>query len=185
METLQAIMTRRSCKQFRPDPVDRDRLETLLAAAVRAPNHFLTQPWHFHVVTGGARRRLAALRAEQMAAGGRAGAEKIARHVREIETVPALILVSAHAGRGPEEQRENYAATACAIMNMLLAAHAHGLGAIWRTGSLLAYGPLREWLGLTPAQELIGSVYVGYPDGAPAPPTPRAPWPEKTTWLAD
>lgn len=184
MDALTAILTRRSCKRFRPDPVERERLETLFAAAVRAPNHRLTEPWHFYVVTGPARRRLAALREQQLRAGGQADPEKIARNVAELETVPALILVGCQQGRNPEEQRENYAATACAIQNLLLAAHAQGLGAIWRTGQFLEYPALREWLHLAPGQDLVASVYVGWPAEAPRE-TPRTPWPQKVTWLEE
>src|SRR5918992_1017688 len=57
METYQAIMTRRSV--HRPDPgrvPSRDIVEKLLAAAVRAPSHHLTQPWRFIVLTGDALR---------------------------------------------------------------------------------------------------------------------------------
>ncbi len=183
MDTLEAILTRRSAKRYRPDPVDRAMLETMLAAAVRAPNHFLTQPWYFHVVTGSARRRLAALRAEQLRAGGQADADKIARNVHELETIPAVMLVSQQAGRNPEEDRENYAATACAIQNMLLAAHAQGLAAIWRTGNFLSDEALRAWLALPPERTLVGLVYVGYPETVVE--TPRIPWSEKTTWLTE
>lgn len=169
------------CKRFAPDPVDRAHIEAMLAAAVRAPNHRLTEPWRFFVVTGAARAQLAALREEQMRAAGRWDEERIRRVAGELAQVPVWIVVACRQGRDPEETRENYAAVACAVQNMLLVAHGRGLGANWRTGQFLAYPPLRQWLGVAEDEELVAAVEVGYPAG-PLPETPRTPWQEKTVW---
>lgn len=45
MELLEAIQTRRSIRQFRPDPVPRALLQEILQAALRAPSSINTQPW--------------------------------------------------------------------------------------------------------------------------------------------
>ena len=63
MDAIDAIQRRTSVRRFRPDPVPRDTIARLLDAAVRAPNHKLTEPWRFAVLTGAARDRLADLRA--------------------------------------------------------------------------------------------------------------------------
>ena len=63
MDAISAIRRRTSVRRFRPDPVARETVETLLDCAVRAPNHKLTEPWRFAVLTGAARDRLAELRA--------------------------------------------------------------------------------------------------------------------------
>jgi len=63
MDAIDAIQRRTSVRRFRPDPVPRETLERLLECAVRAPNHKLTEPWRFAVVTGAARARLADIRA--------------------------------------------------------------------------------------------------------------------------
>lgn len=183
MDVLTAILSRRSTKRFRPDPVPRGAIERLLEAAVRAPNHWLTEPWHFYVVTGAGRDRVADLRARQMRESGETDADRISRHTVEIRTIPALIFVSVRAGRSEQETRENRLATAAAVMNMLLAAHGQGLGAIWRTGQFIHYEPLREYLGVPENAEIIAQVYVGYP--AERRDTPRTPWQEKTTWVAE
>ena len=65
MDAIDAIQRRTSVRRFRPDPVPRETLERLLECAVRAPNHKLTEPWRFAVVTGAARARLADIRARQ------------------------------------------------------------------------------------------------------------------------
>src|SRR5690349_7534220 len=50
MKVLDAIQNRRSIKRFTDRPVSRDEIETVLAAAVLAPNHRLTFPWRFYVL---------------------------------------------------------------------------------------------------------------------------------------
>ena len=49
METLEAIHTRQSIGQVKPDPVPRELIEKLLSAAVQAPNHYKVRPWRFVV----------------------------------------------------------------------------------------------------------------------------------------
>ena len=56
----EAILSRRSLRAFRPDPVPRETLERILALASRAPSGTNIQPWHVYVVAGEARERLCA-----------------------------------------------------------------------------------------------------------------------------
>jgi nitroreductase len=64
MDAITAIHERTSVRRFRPDPVPREVVEQLLECAVRAPNHKLTEPWRFAVLTGVARDRYAEIRAK-------------------------------------------------------------------------------------------------------------------------
>src|SRR5918998_3320001 len=63
MDAITAIKGRTSVRRYRPDPIARDLVEHLLECAVRAPNHKLTQPWRFAVITGAAKERYAEIRA--------------------------------------------------------------------------------------------------------------------------
>ena len=51
MELLEAIYTRRSIRQYRPEPVSAEAVRTLLGAAMMAPSAGNVQPWQFVVVT--------------------------------------------------------------------------------------------------------------------------------------
>ncbi|MGK3206313.1 nitroreductase [Amycolatopsis sp. MEPSY49] len=55
-----ALLTRRSCRAFRPDPVPRAEIERLLALAARSASNSNCQPWRVHVLTGAAKRALSA-----------------------------------------------------------------------------------------------------------------------------
>jgi nitroreductase len=74
--------------------------------------------------------------------------------------------------------QEEYLAGAVAVQNMLPAAHSLGLAACWRTADRSRHPEVREWFGLSGRDEVIGLVYVGWPDpDRPTPPdeAPRPP----------
>ncbi|HEV7976083.1 nitroreductase [Amycolatopsis sp.] len=53
-----ALLSRRSCRAFLPDPVPRTELERLLTLAARSASNSNSQPWHVHVLTGAAKHGL-------------------------------------------------------------------------------------------------------------------------------
>ncbi|MCM8750685.1 nitroreductase [Thermomicrobiaceae bacterium CFH 74404] len=181
---LALLRSRRSMPRVRPERPPRELIEQVIDAAVWAPNHHLTQPWRFVVLTGEARRELG----EAMARG------KVARE-REVDPAkldalrrkplraPVIVAVGViPASRKPEVEIEEICAGAAAIQNLLLAAHGLGLAAIWRTGEAAFDPEVKAFLGLPPDAHLLGFVYLGYPDGEP-PQRPRRPAAEVTRWL--
>jgi nitroreductase len=77
---------------------------------------------------------------------------------------------------------ENYAATSAACQNILLAAHALGLGAIWRTGDWSRDAKVKEFFGFAEDQHIAGFIYVGYPETA-GEPAPRPLFEDRTVWM--
>jgi nitroreductase len=74
-----------------------------------------------------------------------------------------VIVVAALPSREPGViESEEIAAVAAAVQNMLLAAEALGLGAMWRTGEAARDPRVREHLGLPAEAHLVAFVYVGY-----------------------
>lgn len=184
MELFEAIHTRQSVSKVKPDPVPRELIEKLLAAAAQAPNHHKVRPWRFMVLTGQARERLGeamgrALRRRNPAALDEAVAVERAKPLR----APVLIAVGVDRPSQPKvAEIENVSAASAAAQNLLLAAHALGLGAMWRTGDAAFDSEVKAALGLAPDQHLVGFIYVGYPlAGMPPPSRPGAE--DRTTWL--
>ena len=68
-----ALLSRRSVRAFRPDPVPRDTVERILALASRSPSGSNVQPWSVHVLTGAPLDRLVAAMLEQAARAGESG----------------------------------------------------------------------------------------------------------------
>ena len=187
-----AIFARRSIRTFTDRPVERAVVERLLDAATQAPNHRLTRPWRFFVLDrpGQMRDRLAQL-AEDVAwrslpepRDERARARARAK-AAEILAVPVLIIAYSVPGRDADETRENYAAVACALQNLQLAAVEEGLASGWSTGGITRAPEFREVLGAEPGWELVGALYVGYPTSQTLPARERPGAATFTRWLCD
>ena len=184
MDVFEAIHNRHSQGKVKPDPVPREIIEKLLDAAVQAPNHYKVRPWRFVVLIGEGRNRLGdVMAASQRARHPEFPVEAFAK-CREVPLrAPVVIAVGVDK---PIEAKvleiENVAATAAAIENLLLAAHAIGLGAKWRTGEWARDLMVKEFLGFEPDQHIIGFIYLGYPEFE-AEPALRPPFEDRTVWM--
>jgi nitroreductase len=187
MDAITALTTRTSVRHFRLDPVARELIERLLDCAVRAPNHKLTQPWRFVVLTGSARDRFAEIRArhrlKRFADPGvpeaLAAADKVRREARE---TPVYIVVSVAVSDDEITREEDYAAAMMATANLMTAAHSLGLGTYLRTGGVMRDPALLELAGVPPSFRVVGVLSLGYP-ARDEQPRPRRPASELTRWL--
>jgi nitroreductase len=187
MDAITAIQRRTSVRRFRPDPVPRETFERLLDCAVRAPNHKLTQPWRFAVLTGAARSRLAEIRARHRSkryadpesAEARAGAEKVRREALD---TPAFIVVMCAVNADELTREEDYASAMMATQNLMIAAESLGLGSYLRTGGVMRLPELAELVGLDEGFRVVGVVSLGFPAETAAP-TRRRPAAELTRWV--
>ena len=186
---LATIRARRSAPHVRPEAPPRHLIELLLEAGNYAPNHYLTQPWRFTVLTGDARRRLGLAALEGIRERWPLeDAEKAATRDRTVPEgflrAPVVIAVAAAPPGHPHtEPWEELVATAAATQNVLLAAHALGLAAYWRSNGTQLES-VRRFLELEPGTVLVGFVYVGYPDPAQAlPDKPRRPHSDFVRWM--
>jgi nitroreductase len=167
MDLFDAIYQRQSLGKVKPDLVPHEVIEQLLKAAVQAPNHHRVRPWRFIVLSGAARERLGDVMAESK----RLAAPETPENVLDIERsrplrAPVIIAVGVDKPTEPKViEVENVCAAAAAVENLLLAATALGLGAIWRTGPAALEPRVKQFLGLASDQHLIGLVYLGYPEG--------------------
>lgn len=187
MDAIDAIQRRTSVRRFRPDPVPRETLARLLECAVRAPNHKLTQPWRFAVLTGAARVRFAGLRARHRlerytdpgSEEARAGADKVRR---ETEETPAFVVVMCAQSPDEHTREEDYAATMMATENLMIAAESLGLGTYLKTGGIMRDPDLAGLAGLEAGFRIVAVVSVGYPL-EPEPPRRRRPAESLTHWV--
>jgi nitroreductase len=187
MDVMTAIRTRRTHHEFRPDPVPREVVEACLDAATWAPNHKLTEPWEFYVFTGDMKERLARLRGElklQKHADPESeqARRSYGRAYGEMATAPWAILVAMPVADDPHRRQEDYAACACAILNLMLAAHAQGVAAYWGTGPLIHHPETHRLLGVPEGRQGVGLVLLGRPAAEPPVP-PRTPASGKTRWF--
>lgn len=159
-----AIRDRRSIGRVAPDPLPRALIAELIDAAIQAPNHHLTCPWRFVVLTGDARREVGEAHARAVAR-MKPGhpAAGLAKEAALLERAPVVIACCVAGAADPAQAREDRDTVAAGIQNMLLTAHARGLAAIWRTGTMTAEPEVAEALGIGAGDAIVGLVYVGRP----------------------
>jgi len=189
MDVMEAIAGRRSVRRFAPREVPRDLLRELLAAACAAPAPHHSRPWRFVELGPESRLRLA----EAMAAAWRADLEadgqprevierSLARSRRQLAEAPLLLLACLEqegARRWPDRrrrraERDMYAQSlGAALQNLLLAAHACGLGGYLKGAPLFCQAAVAQALGLPSGWEPAFLVLLGYPaEGFRPPPRP-------------
>jgi len=145
MNTIEAIKTRRIIKEFKPEPLEREKVMEWLEAASYAPNHRMTEPWEIKFVGPQTRAAL--------------------RHKTDFGGAPVVLLLTSKGSDNPLEREENALATACFAQNFLLAAHSAGAGTFW--SSLAASPQSRAILGIPDKDDVIGIFGVGYPAAEP------------------
>ena len=184
MDIFEAINNRYSVSNVKVDSLPRDVIEKLLDAGNRAPNHYKVRPWRFIVLTGNARNKLGDVFAASFAERNPGLPPEGLDKTRALPLrAPVVIAVGVDK---PAEAKvlevENLSAVSAACQNILLAAHASGLGAKWRTGEWARDAKVKEFLGFTADQLIAGFIYVGYPEvmGGPA---SRPSYEDRTTWM--
>jgi len=108
-----------------------------------------------------------------------------ALEVERARSLRAPLLIAVGVDK-PTDQKvleiENICAAAAACQNLLLAVHALGLAAMWRTGPA-AYDPgIKRFLGFDVDQHLIGFIYIGYPESERIP-HERPGFEDRVTWI--
>lgn len=189
---MSVYRARRSLKPLAMDPareIPRALLTELLEDAHWAPTHGLTQPWRFHVFAApAARARLADTLQEiydTITPQPRRDADKRAKLGAAPRHAPVVIALFAKvepAGKIPEW--EEIAAVSCAVQNLMLSAHEHGLGSYWSSPLPACSPELARCLDLDPAtHRALGLLYLGWPRPDHSPPrSTRAPLAERVLW---
>ena len=152
---LELLMTRRSIRKYRDTPVSEEAVEKILRAAMAAPSAGNEQPWHFVVI----RDRDTMVRIAE-----------VHPHAQMLKEAPLCIAVLADLALARYEGCW-VQDTSAATQNILLAAHALGLGAVW-LGVHPVEGRERdvgEILRLPDGVECLSLLAIGHPDERPAP----------------
>jgi nitroreductase len=163
---LRNIMSRTSVRKFKQQPVEDAKIEALLRAGMASPTSGDMQPWHFVVLKD--KKDIEAYAASNK------------YHAEDIKKTPLFIFVCADTTRMTEGQgRELWVQDLSAVSeNILLAAHAMGLGACWTT----IYPIQKKVNGISRTLKLPGNlvplngIIIGYPD---EPLQPKDKWDEK------
>ena len=191
----EAMRARRSVRRFKPDPVPRETVVELLEAAVTAPSASNKQPWRFLVVEERARiermanavREATARIAAHIPEASQPAFRAYGDYFTRFEDAPQVIVPIHRAltvlsnlvdealddgtrrAIGAMEEQSGLIGTSLALQNLLLMAHALGLGASGMTGPLVAEPALREILEVPPGWGIVALVPIGWPAEDPKP----------------
>ncbi len=164
MDAITALHTRNSANLLSEPGPNSEQMEAIFQAGLRACDHGCLTPWKYLVIEGEARAEFGQLMASVKAAmdGGQIDPELAAKLAQKPFRAPTIIAVVAtvRAHHKIPDIEQVLSAGASAQM-MMTAAHALGLGAIWRSGSLMFAAEMREGLGLEPTDQIVGFLYLG------------------------
>jgi nitroreductase len=149
MDVLQAIKDRRSIRKYTPEPVSKEQVTQILEAGRWAPSRGNSQPWKFIVLNDDQTRKELA---EAIPTG------------KFLTQAPqgVAVVVNPKSAKHPEQEG------AAAIQNMLLAAHAIGLGTCWISIHGTDYEEKAKQILQIPDDEwLISVLSIGQPAEIP------------------
>ena len=166
VDALDALHKRVSSPRLSGE-VDHAALANIFRAALRAPDHAQLRPWRFLTVSGESREHLGELFAQARLTEDpsltQAELQKVKKKpMRAPMLVVAIVSFKDHP-KVPEV--EQILSTGAAVQNMLVAAFAQGVGAMWRTGSLTYNRMVADGLGLDDGETIAGFLYLGEPIG--------------------
>jgi F420 biosynthesis protein FbiB-like protein len=173
------LRSRRSIRKFTDAPVADGVLRKILETATYAPSAHGMQPWRFVVVDSpGARSALGAALTGQMRADMQAEnapeteiSQRVERSLRRLSEAPKIILVcrdaEAQRAQHPAEEQMGIQSVAMAGLQLMLAAHAHGLGTVWICWPLYAGAETRRALKLPASWQPQGMILLGHPAEEP------------------
>ena len=99
---------------------------------------------------------------------------------------PLILVVAARITPSPKiPPVEQLLSAAAAAQNIMIASHALGFGAMWKTGEPAYDAGVKEALGLDAADEIAGFVYIGTPKALPKPSAPLDPADFLRAWPSD
>ena len=193
-DTFQELIRgRRSVRRYQPEPVPDEVLRRVLEAATWAPSAHNRQPWRFVVLTGATEREALARRMGELLRAARTGdgddpediEADVGRSYNRISGAAAAVVVFmtledmdayGDAERSRAEELMAVQGAAMATQNLLLAAHAEGLGACWMCAPLFCQAEVGAALGVPSHWQAQALVTLGYPasTGKPASRKPLA-----------
>lgn len=176
MESIDnVILNRRTIYKFLDKEVSNHIVQKALTAASNAPCHKHTHPWKFYSIGNKSRdlmipkiSKLAEMKAKKRKSDNIK--ESVDRAVKKIVSAPVLFAVTSKLNpNDPFREKEDFAATVCALHNMVLSFWANGVGSHWSTGSITRTDEVYRILNIDgQKEEIIGFIKAGYPKKIPS-----------------
>lgn len=163
MEAIAALHNRASQSALVEPAPTGATLDNIKRAALRAADHAMLRPWRFLVIEGEGLHRLGELfvRSREATEGELSPRERERTLGRPLRAPMVIVVIAACRANAKIPEVEQLLSAGAAMQNMLNAAYAEGVGAMWRTGDF-AYDPVvKAGLGVGAAEHVIGFLYLG------------------------
>ena len=184
MDAIDLLLKRVSVPRLQAPAPSTEQLDLMLRAAFRSPDHGQLRPWRFLTVEGDDRKALGELFVQGLlSTTPYADDEEIEKTRTMPLRAPLLLLVIATITEHEKVPAHEQMITAgCAAHNILLAAHAQGVGAVWRTGFVAETPLINTGLGLQAHEQVVAYMYLGTPINALRNPPAVDPAPFVQAW---
>jgi len=172
---LEAIGSRVSSARLNEPGPTAEQIDTILKAAVRAPDHGRLSPWRLTVISGAARDKLgeAYVDLRRRLNPDKPDFDPTVEKAKAFRA-PTIIAVGVSIDKDHKVPAiEQILAGGAAAQNMLLAAHALGLGAMWKTGELAYDADTKALFGLKESDSIVAFLFIGTTDKIRTPPVPN------------
>ncbi|MBU2886823.1 nitroreductase [Gilvimarinus agarilyticus] len=168
MDAIEALTRRVSTPKLQEPGPSSEQWRQLLRAAQRAADHGQLRPWRFLTIEGEAREQLGQLFCDSALRDNPQLPDTFQQKFKNMPLrAPALLVVIASCQDHPKvPQQEQVIAAGAAAQNVINAAFALGVGAMWRTGDMAYNSHVCQGLGLAENEKLIGFIYLGTPASA-------------------
>ena len=163
----EVIRGRRTINLYLQTAVPVKLVREAIEAATWAPNHHVTEPWHFYLLGRETIEQCLDLCRDIVAAKKGPGAAEFKRE--KWSEKPGWLVVTCRRSDDDLLQREDYAACAAAIQNFLLYLWKAGVGSKWTTGDITRDPRFFDIIGSDADEEfVVGLLWFGYPKVTPA-----------------
>lgn len=160
------LRARRTIDLYLQTPVPRQLVRDAIESATWAPNHHVTEPWHFYLLGDETIERCLDLNEKIVTA--KRGAEAGAFKRKSWAEKPGWLVVTCRTSEDAARQTEDYGACCAAVQNFCLHLWKAGVGTKWTTGDITRDSRFASLLGIDFANEfVVGLVWYGYPKLTP------------------
>lgn len=165
-EFAEVLRGRRTIELFLQTEVPRSLVIEAIEAATWAPNHHVTEPWHFYLLGDETKERCLDLCREIVTV---KNGEKAGDFKRQSwSEKPGWLVVTCQRSEDELLQKEDYAACCAAVQNLTLYLWKAGIGSKWTTGDITHDPRFFDIVGIDESQAfVVGLIWYGYPKMTP------------------
>lgn len=168
LSVREAIISRRSVKNFNGQPVDLENILSVLEDARWAPTHGLRNPWRFIVAANQEYVKFQdVLKEYGVPKWKELSEEELEKQMKKFRAPGAVVFVIVQEDVRQKERLEDFAAASALIQNAMLLAWDQGIGTCWKTPPFIDNPKFREELGVKAGERIMSMLQFGYYDDIP------------------